>query len=187
MGCQAHMPSQTKISKCLAPVAIAFVATSLRSETPKLNIKTKHGLPMEEERKQQMERLAKQGDLSKYSITRDRVIERGALDHSSPVLTPNLCFLNKEDLALSGYVHEQGHWVLMERHRPHNRALFKGLQPAFPKLDNEKPEGDREVRSSYFHIAVCMLEWQTMEELVGMERAQSDGMGADRSLRIERR
>jgi hypothetical protein len=28
------------------------------------------------------------------------------------------------------------------------------------------------VRSSYFHIAVCMLEWQTMEELVGMEHAR---------------
>jgi hypothetical protein len=161
------MPSQTKMSKCLAPVAIAFVATSLLSETPKLNIKTKHGLPMEEERKQHMERLAKQGDLSKYSITRDMVIERGAMNHSSPVLTPNLGFLNNDDLALSGYVHEQGYG-----HRPHKRALFEGLPPAFPKLDDERPEGDSEVRSSCFHIAVCMLEWQTMKELVGMEHAR---------------
>jgi len=28
------------------------------------------------------------------------------------------------------------------------------------------------LRSSYFHVAVCMLEWQAMEDLVGAERAR---------------
>jgi hypothetical protein len=45
------------------------------------------------------------------------------------------------------------------------------LQRTFPKMDTRVPEGDGELRSSYFHIAVCMLEWQAMEELVGAERA----------------
>jgi hypothetical protein len=166
------MPSQTKMSKCLAPVAIAFVATSLLAETPKLNINTKHGLPMEEERKQHMERLAKQYDLAKYTITRDLIIERGAMNHSSPVLTLNLRFLNNDDRALSVYVHEQGHWVLMERHRPHHRALFEDLQRVFPNLDYEEPGGDGDVISSYFHIAVCMLVLQAMGELAGVERAR---------------
>ncbi|MGB7848838.1 MAG: hypothetical protein WBL63_24715 [Candidatus Acidiferrum sp.] len=156
----------------LAPVAVALLASTLMAETPKLNIKTKHGLPMEEERKQQMERLAKQYDLSKYTITRDIVIERGAMNHSSPVLTLNLRFLHHDDQALSVYVHEQGHWVLMERGRSHNQALLEDLRRAFPNLDYEKPGGDGEVISSYFHIAVCMLEWQAMDELVGVERAR---------------
>jgi len=153
---------------------MALVASALMAQTPKLNIRTKHGLPVEEQRKDQMLRLAKQYDLSKYTITRDIVIERGAMNHSSPVLTLNLRFLDNDDLALSAYVHEQGHWVLMERHRDDNPALFEDLQRTFPNLDYRMPQGDGELRSSYFHIAVCMLEWQAMEELVGPERARKE-------------
>src|SRR5437588_11133618 len=159
--------------KAAATVAIVGLsAVPLFAETPKLNIKTKHGFPMEEQRKQQMERLAKQYDLKKYTITRDMVIERGAMNHSYPVLTLNLRFLDNDDLALSAYVHEQGHWVLMERHRAENPVLFEDLQRTFPNLEIRVPEGDGELRSSYFHIAVCLLEWHAMEGLVGLERAR---------------
>jgi hypothetical protein len=171
---QTHMPmpSQTQTARALTPVVIAVLASALLAETPKLNIRTKNHLPAEEQRKQQMERLARQYDLSKYTITRDIIIERGAVNHSSPVLTLNLRFLDNDDLALSAYVHEQGHWYLMERHRPGNPQLFEDLQRTFPNLDYRMPGGDGELRSSYFHIAVCMLEWQAMEELVGAERAR---------------
>jgi hypothetical protein len=172
MHTQMPMPNQTQTARALTPVVIAILACALWAETPKLNIRTKHGLPAEEQRKQQMERLARQYDLSKYTITRDIIIERGAMNHSSPVLTLNLRFLDNDDLALSAYVHEQGHWYLMERHRPGNPQLFEDLQRTFPNLDYRVPDGDGELRSSYFHIAVCMLEWQAMEELVGAERAR---------------
>jgi hypothetical protein len=166
------MPKRKHIRKILT-IAAAMLAASLASaQTPKLNIKTKHGFPMEEQRKEQMERLAKQYDLKKFTITRDILIERGAMNHSYPVLTLNLRFLDNDDLALSAYVHEQGHWVLMERHRGDNPALFEDLQRTFPNMEVRVPDGDGELRSSYFHIAVCMLEWQAMEELVGAERAR---------------
>lgn len=150
----------------------ALAVFPLFAETPKLNIKTAHGYPLEEQRKEQMERLARNYDLKKYTITRDVVIERGAMNHSYPVLTLNLRFLDNDDLALSAYVHEQGHWLLVERHRDDNPRLFEDLHSAFPNLDIRAPEGDGELRSSYFHIAVCMLEWQAMEELVGPEQAR---------------
>jgi hypothetical protein len=79
------------------------------AQTPKLNIKTKHGYPMEEQYKEQM-------------------IEGGAMNHSCPVLTLNLRFLDNNDLALSAYVHEQGQWVLLERHRADKPALFEDLR-----------------------------------------------------------
>jgi len=166
------MPKRKDIKKILIAAAVALMATRVEAQTPKLNIKTKHGFPMEEQRKGQMERLAKQYDLKKYTITRDIVIERGAMNHSYPVLTLNLRFLDNDDLALSAYVHEQGHWVLMERHRADNPALFEDLQRTFPNMETRVPEGDGELRSSYFHIAVCMLEWRAMEDLVGSERAR---------------
>jgi hypothetical protein len=166
------MPKHKDIKEILITIAIALIAVRAGAQTPKLHIKTKHGLPAEEQRKEQMERLAKQYDLKKYTITRDIIIERGAINHSSPVLTLNLRFLDNDDLALSAYVHEQGHWVLMERHRGDNPALFEGLQRTFPNMEIRVPDGDGELRSSYFHIAVCMLEWQGMEDLVGLERAR---------------
>jgi len=127
---------------------------------------------MGEQRKEQMERLAKQYDLKNYTVTRDILIERRAMNHSYPVLTLNLRFLDNDDLALSAYVHEQGHWVLMERHRADNPAFFEDLQRTFPNMESRVPDGDGELRSSSFHIAVCMLEWQAMEDLVGAERAR---------------
>jgi hypothetical protein len=172
MVTRKNLPRRKCIKRILVFAAIALPATLVEAQTPKLNIKTKHGFPMEEQRKEQMERLAKQYDLKKYTITRDILIERGAMNHSYPVLTLNLRFLDNDDLALSAYVHEQGHWVLMERHRADNPALFEDLQRTFSNMDTRVPDGDGELRSSYFHIAVCMLEWQAMEDLVGPERAR---------------
>src|ERR1700681_460291 len=166
------MPKRTDIKKILITSAVLFVALGASTQTPKLNIKTKNGLPQEEQRKEQMERLAKEYDLKKYTITRDIVIDRVRINHSSPVQTLSLRFLDNDDLALSAYVHEQGHWVLMERHRAENPALLQDLQRTFPTLPIAPPEGDGELRSSYFHIAVCMLERQAMEDLVGPQRAR---------------
>lgn len=159
-------------------VAISFLSAAVffparaSAQTPPLKIKTKNGLPAEEERKQQMERLAKEYDLKKYTITRDILIERGAMNHSHPVLTLNLRFLDNDDLALSAYVHEQGHWVLTERGPQVNRPLFDDLQRTFPGLSYRVPDGDGQMIGSYYHIAVCMLEWRAMETLVGPERAR---------------
>jgi len=155
-----------------ALAVLSLSSASFSAQTPKLKIKTKHGAAGEEQRKDQMERLAEQYDLNKYTITRDIIIERGAINHSSPVLTLNLRFLDNDDLALSAYVHEQGHWLLMERNRARNPQLFEDLRITFPNVEVERPAGDGELRSSYFHVAVCMLEWQAMEDLVGAERAR---------------
>jgi hypothetical protein len=159
-------------SGVLLTVGLAVLSPGLFAETPKLHVRTKHGGPGEEQRKEQVERLAKKYDLAKYTITRDIAIDRGAINHSMPVLTLNLRFLDNDDLALSAYVHEQGHWLLVERYRNEDPLLLEDLQRTFPGLDYRMPQGDGELRSSYFHIAVCMLEWQAMEELTDAQRAR---------------
>jgi hypothetical protein len=166
------MQKRNYIRRIAAGILLALCAYTLAADTPKLKIRTKHELPGEEQRKEQMERLAKEYDLSKYTITREIEIDRSAMNHSSPTLTLNLRFLDNDDLALSAYLHEQAHWVLMSRNRFDNPQLLADLERAFPGLQYERPEGDGETKSSYFHIAVCMLEWQAMEELVGPERAR---------------
>ena len=153
--------------------AASFFSSTAPAETPRLKIKTKHGDdPREEQAKAQMLRLAQQYDLKKYTITRDILIERGVIPHSKPVLTLNLRFLDNDDLALSSYVHEQGHWVLTERGRRANLGLYDDLVRWFPNLEYRVPDGDGERVGSYYHIAVCTLEWRAMEALVGPERAR---------------
>jgi hypothetical protein len=153
-------------------LAASSLLPAAAAQTPRLKIKTKHHEPQEEQKKQQIERLAQQYDLKKYTLTRDILIERGVISHSHPVLTLNLRFMDNDDLALSAYVHEQAHWVLTERGPRINLGLFDDLTHNFRILDYSVPSGDGEMKSSYFHIAVCMLEWQATEALVGPERAR---------------
>jgi len=164
-----HLLVHAQANLALTWAAALLLAYPVAGEAPKLNIRTKNGLPIEEQGKQQFERLAKQCDRSKYTITRDILIERGAVNHSRPVLTLHMHFLDDDDLFLSAYLHELARGLITDRHPYDAPVLFEDLQQAFPILDYHVLEGDGELRSSYCHIT--MLEGQAMEELVGPKRA----------------
>src|SRR4051812_18884406 len=77
--------------------AVALLASILvtvaSAETPRLNIKLVHDSPLERQSQDQLQRLATQYDLKKYTVTRQINIEQGAVAHSSPVLTLNGRFI----------------------------------------------------------------------------------------------
>jgi hypothetical protein len=153
-----------------ACAVLLSLAICLSAETPKLKIVLKSSTPLEQRKKEQIERLAAKYDLKKFTLTTDIAIEQGAVAHSKPVLTLNGRFLGDDDRALSQYVHEQGHWVL-GRHQRDLPDLYRQLTSAFPSIPTQPPEGSGGVQDSYFHLAVIMLEWQALEELTGAERA----------------
>jgi len=165
--------NQRHVSCLLFMLSFALCTATARGATPKLNIETRHGTPREEKKKQQIERLAQQYDLSKWTLTRHIIIEQGVRPHSFPVLTLNPSFLNNDDLTLSVYVHEQAHWVLMARGKMQNRNLLFDLRREVPRLPIAYPEGSGDVPGTYFHLAVILLEWQGLEELIGVERARA--------------
>jgi hypothetical protein len=154
-------------------VAILLLQTVGLAKTPKLNITLQHNSPGEQQRKQQIERLADKYDLAKYTITRDIVVDQQAMNHSSPVLTQNLRFLDNDDRALSAYVHEQAHWLLMERHRGQAREMLPELIRMYPNIEIAPPYGDGNQGTSYIHLVVLMLEWQGLEDLIGTDRARA--------------
>ena len=159
-------------SSQLILAALLLSSSFALASTPKLKIRTRHGSELEERKRDQIERLARQYDLSKYTLTRDIMIEQGAINHSMPELTLNLRFLDDDDLALSAYLHEQGHWALVERGRARNEMLFEKLHMMFPGIPTQVPQGSGGLKDTYFHVIVCTLEWQAMEELVGAKRAR---------------
>jgi hypothetical protein len=154
-------------------IAIVVLPVFAQAKTPKLNLTLAHNSPAEEKRKEQIERLAANYDLEKYTITRDIVIDQQAINHSAPVLTQNLRFLDNDDRALSAYVHEQAHWVLMTRHRGEVRGMLQDLKSMFPDLPIAAPQGDGNEGTSYIHLVVLMLEWQALENLIGVDRART--------------
>jgi hypothetical protein len=156
----------------LAVVAALATAPAAPARTPELNISLKHGSPIEQRKKEQIEKLAAQYDLGRFTVTRDIRIEEGARSHSKPVLTLNCRYLRDDDLALSVYLHEQGHWVLGE-HRREIRDLYRDLKRAFPGLPTQPPAGSGGERDSYLHLAVILLEWQALEEVIGVKRARA--------------
>ena len=158
--------------RLMAVLAITAALASANAQTPSLKITTKHGSPLEERKKQQIERLASEYNLKKWTITRRIVIEQGVRPHSSPELTLNGRFLDNDDLTLSTYIHEQAHWLLMERHHGQMRDLYRDLKLWLPGLPTDYPRGDGNEEGTYIHLAVITLEWQGMEELVGPERAR---------------
>jgi len=145
----------------------------VQAKTPKLNITLEHNSTGEQKRKEQIERLAEQYDLSKYTITRDIIIDQQAVNHSSPVLTQNLRFLDNDDRALSAYVHEQAHWLLMERHRGQAREILPELIRMYPNIEIAPPYGDGNQGTSYLHLVVLMLEWKALEDVIGVDRARA--------------
>jgi hypothetical protein len=154
-------------------IAIVLLPVFAHAKTPKLNITLQHNSPGEQQRKQQIERLADKYDLAKYTITRDIVVDQQAINHSAPVLTQNLRFLDNDDRALSAYVHEQAHWLLMERHRGEAREMLPELKRMFPNLPIAAPQGDGNEGTSYIHLVVLMLEWQGLEDLIGADHARA--------------
>jgi hypothetical protein len=171
---KSAMPEPSGLLKALVIACGLLAATPLSSlaGTPKLTIKTKNGSRLEEQKKHQLERLAQLYDLKKWTVTREIVVEEGVQSHSTPVLTLNCRFLNDDDLALSAYLHEQGHWVLMRHQRVEMRRLFDDLERLVPGLPTQYPQGSGHERDTYFHLAVIMLEWQGLEELLGADRAR---------------
>jgi hypothetical protein len=154
-------------------LVILLISLCTFAKTPKLNITLKHDSEGEQKRKEQIERLANVYDLAKYTITRDIVIDQQAMNHSTPVLTQNLRFADNDDRALSAYVHEQAHWLLMERHRGQARQMLPELIHMYPNIDVTPPYGDGNQGTSYIHLVVLMLEWQALEDLLGGARARA--------------
>ena len=141
-------------------------------QTPKLKITLKNDTQAEQAKRTQLERIAAQYNLKKFTLTKDILIEQGVMNHSKPVLTLNPGFPFNDDRALSVYIHEQGHWLLGE-HQNEMRGLYQDLTRTFPGMPANYPEGSGSIQDSYFHLAVIGLEWNGLEEVVGEQRART--------------
>jgi hypothetical protein len=134
-----------------------------------IDIQTRNHSPREQQEKQELEQLLKKYDVSKYTFTRNVIIEERAMNHAFPTLTLNLRFLGSDDELLSSFLHEQLHWYLAQ-HRAAMGDAVRRLTAKYPHAPVGLSEGADTEYSTYAHLVDCYLEIQADRELIGPER-----------------
>ncbi len=136
-----------------------------------VEITTHTGSELERGIKIRLEKLLGQYDLEKYLYTKEIKIQSGTIPHSHPVLTLNTKYENNIHL-LSTFLHEQMHWYTLSKEYD-NKKLAEALFTKYPKVPGPLPEGAGDERSTYLHILVCYLEYHTLEQVIGTEKAKA--------------
>jgi hypothetical protein len=137
-----------------------------------ISIRTAHHGPREEQTAEQLKKLLGSYDLSKFTFTRDVVIDRGAMNHAFPELTLNARWADAPDDLLSSYIHEQLHWYLRD-HDLQQKAAISDLQRMYPRVPVSLPEGADSAYSTYGHLVDCYLEIEADRQLLGPERTMT--------------
>lgn len=147
-----------------------FLSPAVRGQD-KIEISLKNGSRDEEKTKEQLERLLKSHDLSKWIFTRSIIIEENVIPHSHPILTLSTRHLKDDELLLSTFVHEQIHWFVIEDRKKLAGALDE-IRKMFPEVPAGPPDGARDEDSTYLHIPVVYLEYRANRELLGELKAR---------------
>jgi hypothetical protein len=151
---------------CLA-FSIALVSPA--SARDGVSIRTAHHGQREEQTADQLRKLLGSYDLTKYTFTREVMIDRGAMNHAFPELTLNVRFADAPDDLLSSYIHEQLHWYLRD-HDSQQKAAISELRRMYPNAPVGLPEGAESAYSTYGHLIDCYLEIEADRQLIGPER-----------------
>lgn len=139
---------------------------------PAVKIDLAHGTDRERQAKALLEQVIASYDLSKYTFTRQVVIEERAINHAFPVLTLNVRFAQSADELLSSYIHEQLHWHLRARGFDQQNAIIE-LSRMYPSAPVGLPEGADTAVSTYGHLVDCYLEILADRQLIGAERTSA--------------
>lgn len=153
----------------LLPLALM---RSTAAATPELNIRLAHDSPREQATAAQLQRLAQAYDLSRWTFTRDIVIDENEIPHSHPVLTLHARHLKDDDLLLSTFVHEQTHHFLSQ-HPVEREAAVRTLKKLYPRMPVGYPDGSNTAEVNYDHLLIIFIEQVADRELMGELRSQA--------------
>jgi hypothetical protein len=157
------------VRRIMSAMVLLAVAAEAHAGQP-VTIGVARGTVREQATRARLEQLLEAYDLSKYTFTREAVIEEGARNHPPPVLTLNVQFADSSDDLLASYVHEQIHWHLKLHDTRQHRAVAE-LRRMYPGAPVGLPDGAENAYSTYGHLVTCYLELQAMRRLTDAERA----------------
>ena len=158
--------------RALGLLGYCVVLTLALAAAPTVKITTTHNSQREARTKAMLERVLQDYDLSKYTFTREVVIEDQAINHAFPVLTLNSRFADSEDELLSSFVHEQLHWYLRD-HVSATQGAVADLRQFYPRVPVGGTEGAETEYSTYGHLVDCYLEIVADRHFIGPDRTSA--------------
>ena len=153
----------------LAPgVLLAQAPPAARAQQmPTIEIQTASGRAVELRGQEQLERVLRTWDLERYLFTRKVRIETRVIPHSHPVLTLSAEDVPSDTAQMATFVHEQLHWFVNTKPAARDSAVAE-LVRIFPDApDGPSSGGARDKRSTYVHLLICQLEYDSVRDLVG--------------------
>jgi len=164
------MPIRTAIPGLIFALSLSLAIPAFARDA--ISIRTAHHGPREEQAAEQLKKVINTYDLSKYTFTREVVIDRGAMNHAFPQLTLNARWADAPDDLLSSYIHEQLHWYLRD-HDGQQKSAIDELRRMYPNAPVGLPEGAESAYSTYGHLVDCYLEIEADRQLLGPERTMT--------------
>ena len=129
-----------------------------------------HGSEPERKSAEQLRRILERYDLARWTFSRTIRIQDGAIPHSHPILTLNTRPLDRDEIVLATFIHEQIHWFFEERAEAVLRAIEE-LRVTYPHVPSSPPEGARNEFSTYLHLLVTTLEHIALRDVLGQTEA----------------
>lgn len=139
--------------------------------TVQMSVTLAHNSPDEQKTQAQLAALLNKYDVSTWIRTRQIIIKEKEIPHSHPVLTLNTRHLDRDDLLLSTFVHEQIHWAIDAKPAP-LAAAIKELKARYPVLPVGYPKGASDAQGNYEHLIIIYLEDQANRQLLGRQGAR---------------
>jgi hypothetical protein len=136
-----------------------------------VSIRLAHDSSREAKIRVQLTQLLGAYDTSRWTFTREVLVDEEAIPHSHPVLTLHTRHGKDDDLLLSTYVHEQLHWFV-SAHPAETKAAVVRLKKMYPRIPVGYPEGSNDEAGNYEHLIVCYLEYKADQALMGELKAR---------------
>jgi len=151
--------------------SLLFVAIFSFNAFAELNVELANQSEKEKLKYTQLKRIENTYDLSKWQFTNNVVINDSAKrPHSHPKLTLTVSMPKNDGAFLSQYLHEQIHWFEDSR-KTEIKNVIDDFKIKYPDAPIKGPEGARSKFSTYLHLAVCLLEYDALREVLGEEKA----------------
>ena len=137
-----------------------------------LDVELANGSDKELLRKEQLLTVLAKYDTSKWYFTDKITInEKARTPYSHPRLTLTTSKYTRGISLLTSYLHEQIHWF-EDEHPQQTKNVIAQLKKLYPQVPSKPPAGARNESSTYLHLMVCLLEFDALSELVGVEKAR---------------
>lgn len=149
---------------------LTFCSLTIMAQSPEIEFTTKNDTERERAEIVKVREVLDMYDLTKWIFTDKVMIEGFAIPHSHPILTLNTKPKTQDEL-LSTFLHEQIHWYVDE-HKEEEQKAIADFKKRYKNVPHGNREGAKDEYSTYLHLIVCYLEFKSMVELVGEERAE---------------